>query len=253
MYQKLKSTLRNHISTEWLQRNELWLRAVYVRYFVAKGDCRCPICGHALKSFLPIEKGELLCPACGSGKRHRRLFLLLRRELSSQNIGSILDFSPNKGFHHYAKKLFGALYQTTNFDPTDKTDFHFDITRIESPDDRFDLIFCYHVLEHIPEDIQAMRELFRILKSGGCCYIQTPFKEGAIYEDATIVTPEDRLKHFEQEDHVRIYSVDGLTHRLKSVGFLVDILHYQSSRNPEEAKKYGFKDEEFIIRAKKPY
>ncbi|HET8573755.1 MAG TPA: methyltransferase domain-containing protein [Edaphocola sp.] len=252
MYQKLKSILRKNISGKWLQRNELWLRVVYARYFVPKGDCRCTVCGHSLKAFLPIEKGELLCPACGSGKRHRRLFLLLRREMASRNISSILDFSPNKGFHHYAGKLFGKAYQTTNFDPEDETDYHFDITRIGISDCSFDIILCYHVLEHIIEDVQAMGELFRVMTPGGSCYIQTPFKEGAIYEDEAIVTPKERLSHFEQEDHVRIYSVEGLAERLKSVGFLVEILYYQSFDNPEETKKYGFKDEEFILLAKKP-
>lgn len=253
MYQKLKSALRKNISDKWLQKNELWLRAVYARYFVPKGDCRCTVCGHSLKAFLPIEKGELLCPACGSGKRHRRLFLLLRQKMASENIGSILDFSPNRGFDHYAKKLFGNAYQTTNFDPEDETDFHFNITDIAIADGSFDIILCYHVLEHITADIQAMQELFRVLKAGGCCYIQTPFKKGAIYEDPAIVTPERRLKYFEQEDHVRIYSVEGLAGRLKGVGFNTEILHYQSSDKPGEAKKYGFKDEEFIVLAKKPY
>lgn len=253
MYQKIKTILRERISEKWLRKNELWLRAVYARYFVSKGDCRCTVCGHSLKAFLPIEKGELLCPACGSGKRHRRLFLLLRRELTSDKITSVLDFSPNTGFHHYAKQQFGSIYQTTNFDLEDDTDFHYDITAIACDDSCYDLILCYHVLEHISADIQAMHELFRILKPGGSCYIQTPFKEGEIYEDAAIVTPEDRLKHFDQEDHVRIYSANGLAERLKSVGFLVEIQHYQLATNPEETKKYGFKDEEFILHAKKPY
>lgn len=65
-----------------------------------------------------------------------------------------------------------------------------------------------------------MQELFRVLKPGGSCLIQTPFKEGNdIYEDASITTEENRLKAFGQEDHVRIYSIAGLTERLKKSGF----------------------------------
>ena len=34
-----------------------------------------------------------------------------------------------------------------------------DITSIGYPDDSFDLIICQHVLEHVPNDGLAMREL----------------------------------------------------------------------------------------------
>ena len=39
-----------------------------------------------------------------------------------------------------------------------------DITRLELPDASYDIIFCNHVFEHIPDDRAAMRELFRVLK-----------------------------------------------------------------------------------------
>ena len=42
---------------------------------------------------------------------------------------------------------------------------HFDITAIPHPDDSFDAILCIHVLEHVPDDRAAMRELARVLKS----------------------------------------------------------------------------------------
>lgn len=251
MYQKLKSTLQKALPQAWLQRNEIWLRAVYAHYFVPKGEYFCTVCNRTLKEFIPIEKNELICPACGSGKRHRRLFKILKKEQNNSNSNIILDFSPNKGFWHYAKKQWGANYLTTNLSPSDTTDFHFDITSIDAPDNKYNTIVCYHVLEHIPEDKKAMSELYRILKPGGCCYIQTPFKEGNIYEDSSITSPEERLKHFEQEDHVRIYSVNGLAERLNNVGFHTQILHYTRDETPEETTKLGFKDEEFIILAKK--
>lgn len=251
MYHKLKSILQKSLPANWLQKNELWLRAVYAHYFVPKGACFCTVCNRSLKEFIPIEKGELVCPACGSGKRHRRLFQLLKVK-QKNNEGNILDFSPNKGFGYYAQKQWGSQYLTTNFDRDDTTDFHFDITAIKAPDNQYNTIVCYHVLEHIPDDKKAMSELYRVLKPGGQCFIQTPFKEGNIYEDDNIVCPEDRLKHFEQEDHVRIYSVNGLAERLNQIGFQIKTLHYKKEEDPENTERLGFKDEEFIILAKKP-
>lgn len=67
-----------------------------------------------------------------------------------------------------------------------------------------------------------MSELYRVLKRGGFLLIQTPFAD-ALKEDSSIVEPNERLKHFGQEDHVRIYSIDVLVQRLQSVGFYVEV------------------------------
>lgn len=251
MYQNIKSTLKNNFSEKWLQKNELWLRAIYSRYFLKKGQCQCSVCGQSLKEFVTIGNGESICPACGSGKRHRRLFQLLKEEEEITK-GLILDFSPNTGFSHFAEKTWGNKYLTTNYNFKDFSDFHYNITEINARENHFSTILCYHVLEHVPDDEQAINELFRILTPGGKVYIQTPFKDGEIYEDWSIVTPEERLAHFDQEDHVRIYSANGLAERLSKAGFHTEILHYIKDENPEEAYRYGFKDEEFIILAKKP-
>jgi hypothetical protein len=48
------------------------------------------------------------------------------------------------------------------------------------------------------------------LKPQGKCFIQTPFKEGKIYEDRSKQSKEERKQYFGQEDHVRIYSIFGL-------------------------------------------
>ncbi len=72
-------------------------------------------------------------------------------------------------------------------------------------------------------------------------------KEGKTCEDYSITTDEDRLKHFGQEDHVRIYSVSGLKERLKSCGFIVEI----RDNFPVE-DKYGYDQNETIIVLTKP-
>jgi len=251
MYRQLKSIARSLLPAAWLRVNELRLRKWYVRLFFQKGNCLCLVCGQPLARFIPIDKQELLCPACGSGKRHRRLFQLLTEIMNARD-ALILDFSPNPGFAHYASRKWGAYYRTTNFEASDKTDFHFDITRIAAADNSFGIILCYHVLEHIEEDRKAMQELLRVLQPGGLCLLQTPFKEGEIYENPAVVTPGDRLIHFEQEDHVRIYSVSGLADRLREAGFRVHIKTYLQGDNPGETFRLGFKEQESIILATKP-
>jgi hypothetical protein len=53
--------------------------------------------------------------------------------------------------------------------------------------------------------------------------------------------------HFGQNDHVRIYSVEKLKNRLTLAGFKVDVLEYHEP----ETNKYGYKEEEYILLAKK--
>jgi hypothetical protein len=75
-----------------------------------------------------------------------------------------------------------------------------------------------------------MLELYRVLKTNGTIFIQTPFKDGEIYEDYSIVLPEERLLHFGQEDHVRIYSIYGLKSMLENTGFKVETKTFQKSK-----------------------
>ncbi|NJK87102.1 MAG: hypothetical protein HC906_15140 [Bacteroidales bacterium] len=85
------------------------------------------------------------------------------------------------------------------------------------------------------------------MKSGGTAYIQTPFKEGDIYENPDVKTKEERLYHFGQDDHVRIYSVSGLKDRLEKCGFQADILEFNEDVN----QRTGYKPNEKIIIARK--
>uniref|UniRef100_A0A6M3L8X1 Putative methyltransferase n=1 Tax=viral metagenome TaxID=1070528 RepID=A0A6M3L8X1_9ZZZZ len=45
--------------------------------------------------------------------------------------------------------------------------------------DSVDEILMYHVLEHLPDTVEAMEELWRILKPGGRAYIRVPFWNSA--------------------------------------------------------------------------
>ena len=97
-----------------------------------------------------------------------------------------------------------------------------DLTALKLEDQSKTLVFCSHVLEHIPDDLKAMSEIFRVLKPDGIAIIQVPIWQEKTYEDFSLTSKEERLKAFFQEDHVRIYGVD-IQERLESVGFHVEI------------------------------
>jgi len=188
----------------------------------------------------------LLCPFCGSLARIRRFWNILITKNYLK--GRILHFSPSRNIYRKLKKRSDVQDATSDYEDEFIADFRFDITKINQKDATFDTIICFHVLEHIPNDIKAMEELYRVAKPNATVLIQTPFKEGAIYENAAINAPEERLKHFGQEDHVRVYSPEGLKTRLTKVGFTVKIVSF-----PHETDdiRFGFLSPEIVLIATK--
>lgn len=197
------------------------IRRIYA-FFYSGNQFQCNICEKRLKQFVATKNHDFLCPNCGSLQRNRRLWHLLENEFLQPNI-KILDFSPSRCLYRKLKMNEAITYHSTDLSGDFIADFQFDITNLAIADNTYDLVICYHILEHIAEDSKAMRELFRIMKPGANALVQTPFKEGEIYENDAIVSANERLKHFGQEDHVRIYSVEGLKYRLAQCGFLVEI------------------------------
>jgi SAM-dependent methyltransferase len=112
-------------------------------------------------------------------------------------------------------------YVRADLDPS-RGDVVLDLTRIDLPDASVDSLLCSHVLEHVDDDLRAMREIRRVLKPGGWALILVPLFADATWEDPSITRPEDRLRHFGQHDHVRAYGPD-VVDRLRSQGLLVDV------------------------------
>jgi SAM-dependent methyltransferase len=241
MYVGIKQFLKAFIPKRTLIKYEPKFR--FLLYQIYKGvNFQCNICHKKLRSFIVLEDGEKLCPFCGSLSRARRLWNIIETCFIREGI-HILDFSPSRSLYRALKKTQGIYYVSTDVSGDFLSDFHYDITHINDVNDNYDLIICYHVLEHIDKDSQAIQELFRILKKGGTCLVQTPFKEGDIIEDPLIDNEQERLKHFGQKDHVRIYTVNVLKERLIKCGFQVTINHFTET----ETNKYGFKLKEEVL------
>ena len=220
MYFLFKKLLLQLFPERFLIRIEFILRFFYSLFYIGSA-VRCNICGGRFTGFIPLVSGDLLCPRCGSLPRQRRLWIILQPYIHPESPINVLHFSPSRILQKKLQRWNPAHYVTTDYETKSDTDKHYDSTHIPEPDESYGLIICFHVLQHIPDDRQAIRELYRITKPEGRVFIQTPFKEGNIYEDITITTMADRLHHFGQEDHVRIYSVEGLVNRLKEAGFSV--------------------------------
>ncbi len=243
MYKSLKRIAKLIIPKKLLQKNEFFFRKlISLKY---KGDThQCNICETNLSRFVELNDSDLLCPRCGSRCRTRRLYKMLNENNALK--GNVLHFSPPRSLYEKFKKRDGLNYFSSDFENEFVADYNYDITSIQCEADFFDLIICYHVLEHIEDDKEAMKELYRVLKPSGLCYIQTPYKDGDIYEDPNIITEDDRKTAFGQEDHVRIYSVEGLKNRLDSAGFETEVRPFK-----QNSFEYNGLKNETVLVAKK--
>lgn len=219
------------------------------------GYCECPVCHAKLRVFLPFgvkPRPNAQCPNCKSLERHRALWLLLQQLDWRRKGMRVLHFAPERIFW----QLFSSL-KDIDYWPVDLNPNMFgvrkavDITEIPFDDDSFDLIMCTHVLEHIPDDKTAMRELNRVLKpKTGIAFLNVPiFNRPATLENPEYDTPELRTKYYGQADHVRAYGFD-YPQRLQNAGFKVQ-LFTTNGVDKKLLQRYGIPKDEKIFLCRK--
>jgi SAM-dependent methyltransferase len=251
MYALLKKIFKSIVPASLIDKLTPSVREIYSKFYTGS-NVFCSICERSYRKFILLDNNrDLLCPGCGSLPRYRLLNVLLKKKHNlQQDKLNILHFSPAKSLKRKLKNFKNLNYITCNYN-TSSEDKDINITSINEPSHYFDMVICFHVLEHINEDLLAMDELYRILKTNGVAYIQTPFKEGDIYENASITSAEDRVKHFGQDDHVRVYSIQGLSARLKHAGFNVNTLKATEICDQSMITHYGIIEEDVIFECRK--
>jgi SAM-dependent methyltransferase len=182
-----------------------------------------------------------ICPRCGAQARHRALWLYLheRTNLFSGEGLSVLHFAPEHALGRRLAATPGIRYVSADLDAPEAME-HFDITDIPHPDDSWDAILCIHVLEHVPDDRRAMRELHRILKPEGWAIVLVPLDldRAETYEDPSITDPAERERAFWQADHLRLYGRD-LPDRLREAGFEVTVDRWVRDLDPGVIERHG--------------
>lgn len=202
----------------------------------------CPCCGGRFRRFADGHSAPgIACPRCASYPRHRLLWLYLTRDPAALEGAHVLHMAPEPCLIGAFARVATASYVTADIE-SPLADRRVDITAMDFADDSFDLTICSHVLEHVPDDRRAMRELRRTLRPGGRALLQHPIVPGqATFEDPTVTDPAERLRLFSQEDHVRVYGPD-IEDRLRSVGFDVEVVRHGDLATPAELRRYGLRE-----------
>ena len=214
--------------------------------FYLKGDkFTDPIDGKSFRKFLPYGYGKqrenALSPSTLSLERHRLMWLFLNDEtnfFTSTKKLKVLHIAPEQCFLDIFRKQENLDYITSDL-KSPIADVKADICDLPFKDNEFDVVFCNHVLEHIPNDKKAMQELYRVLKKGGFGIFQIPqdLSRATTFEDDSITDKKQRAEIFGQYDHVRVYGRDYFN-KLRAVGFNVDEVDYTKKISSEKLEKY---------------
>lgn len=235
----------------------LLIRLSYVfRWFaplIYKGkNVQCNVCNMHFRKFLSYgaeghHRENVLCPNCLTLERHRLMWLFLQQKTNFfKDDLNVLHIAPEQCFYSLFRTQKNLKYTTADlFSPL--ADVKMDLHNAPFEDNSFDVIFCNHVLEHVDDDKKCMSELYRIMKPGGFGIFQVPidYTRKETYEDKSIVSPEEREKHFWQKDHVRLYGLDYST-KLTAAGFKVTCDKIAKEIPAEQSEKLRLPMEEEV-------
>lgn len=225
------------------------------RIFLAGTKVTCPICEGHFRKFLPYGikgRSSVLCPKCLSLERHRLLWLYLQNKTDFFTAPhKMLHIAPEQAFFERFKHLKNLEYTTADLE-SPLADIKLDVMKMPLADESYDVVMCNHVMEHVENDITAMKEIYRILKPGGFAILQVPLDTDLrkTYEDPSITSPTEREKYFLQKDHLRLYGTD-YSRRLESAGFSVTEDHYIDELDEKLVLSYRLPPKEVIYFCKK--
>ena len=106
---------------------------------------------------------------------------------------------------------------------TSATTVNGDGTCLPFPDDTFDRIICSEVMEHIPDDAAAARELARVLKPGGTMAVTVPTW---LPEKVCWALSDEYHAPFVEGGHVRIFDEAALRRRFRDAGLKPGDAHH---------------------------
>lgn len=227
--------------------------------FYGGNKYECPVCEGTFRKLLPYgydgssKRSNVLCPKCLTLERHRVLWLYLKERTDFfTKHRKMLHIAPEQPFLGRFRKMKNLDLTTADlFSPL--ADVKCDIQDMPFDDNTFDVIFCNHVLEHVADDKKAMSELFRVMKPGGFGVFQVPidYKRETTLEDPNITSEEDRVKHYWQKDHVRLFGLDYPA-KLESVGFKAQRIDMASEVGEELRERYRLGHGDKVYRVDKP-
>jgi SAM-dependent methyltransferase len=174
------------------------------------------------------------CLRCLSTPLHRAMGIIIERASLARD-AAVYELGSRGALSRYLRHTFRHLTVSELFDDVPPGAYKDgvqcqDVQRLTYPSGSFDLVTSTEVLEHVPDDAAAFRELRRVLRDDGWLIFTVPIDPTALtLERATVrdgavvhlVTPEyhgDRLRGRGKVLAFRTYGLD-IAGRLHAAGF----------------------------------
>ncbi len=208
----------------------------------------CNLCGWRGSRFLThcaagyVDRNSF-CPRCRSYARHRGFAYLLEHELApefarlAQSRGRRILFAPEPGM---ARLLGGRLERIEGADldgGRQGVTLVEDLQALSLPDGSVDFAAAFHVLEHVPDDRKALRELARVLSPTGRLLLCVPM---SFERSSTLEFGEARA---DLNEHWRDYGLDFAA-RLDDAGLRGRSFRLRRDVPPERFERLALIDEE---------
>ena len=168
------------------------------------------------------------CSRCGASDRERIYALWIDQQLENKLFAKgtrTIHFAPEPALSRKLKGMEAFDYKTADLLMND-VDYKVDMMDMPFDDESFDFFICSHVLEHVDSDDQAIKELYRITKPGGCGILMVPIILGLekTVEDPSVKDEAGRWRLYGQGDHVRLYAHNDYVNKICLHGFRVEEL-----------------------------
>lgn len=202
---------------------------------MSKDRFECPICSYQgpFEDIGPdtgIRK-HARCPSCGSLERHRLQYLVVRSVLADLPVSQMqmLHFAPEGVLKNFFAKIF-YRYETADL-CMDGVDHKVDLEALPFADGSYDFVFASHVLEHVPDDLKAIREIRRILKPNGLAILPVPV--------ISTETVEYQEPNPDEHYHMR---APGLDYFERYAHFFSRVVQFTSDSLPEKFQLFIYED-----------
>ncbi len=234
----------------------------------------CAVCGNTVPAWLPYRNGQyeaspfttglgavgsntarFSCPSCHSHDRERHLVLYLQATGLFSKFGDarILHIAPETQLARLIGEQKPAEYIRGDLHPATPDIVQLNVEALPYAENHFDWMICNHVLEHVGDYRQALRELFRVLKPGGRLLCQTPYAEKlpTVFEAEALRGERERFLYFGQEDHVRLFGAD-IDQLIRDAGFQGTLQTHAALLGDKDADEYGVNEREPLFLFIKP-
>ncbi|NNE74666.1 MAG: methyltransferase domain-containing protein [Acidimicrobiales bacterium] len=197
---------------------------------------QCNLCGWTGAGFYPntgagFHEPRTTCPGCLSQDRYRTLLEVLRSQTTMlAGTDRVVEVAPCAEFQELLR-TYDIDYASFDLLRPEAME-QGDITAMRFADGSVDWFLCYHVLEHIPDDQLALKEIHRVLKPAGTAVLQVPYD---------FVNPTREFGFADPRDvhHVRLYGTD-FADIVTAAGFDVRRIEPADCFSADDRARFGF-------------